>query len=60
MQNQNKVTKTPLKTLIAFIIVKKNLKNFFDHGVHYHDVLVDLVHFSEDSKMQISLKLEQY
>ena len=30
----------------------------YDQGVHYHDVLVDLVHFLEGGKIQISLKLD--
>ena len=34
------------------------LQNIFDQGVHYHDVLVDLVHFLEGGKIQISLKLD--
>ena len=33
-------------------------QNIFDQGVHYHDVLVDLVHFIEGGKIQISLKLD--
>ena len=46
----------PSKTLITL----KNIKKKFDQGLHDHDVLVDLVHFPEGNKMQISLKLEQY
>ena len=33
-------------------------QNIFDEGVRYHDVLVDLVHFLEVGKIQISLKLD--
>ena len=36
------------------------LKINLDQGVHDHDVLVDLLHFPEGDKMQISSKLEHY
>ena len=50
------------------LINVKNVKTFrkkfeyknCDQGVHDHDVLVDLVHISENGKMQISPKLEVY
>ena len=35
-------------------------QNIFDQGVHYYDVLVDLVHFLEGGKIQISLKLDVF
>ena len=41
------------------LINVKKFGNFFDQGVHDHDVLVDLVHIPEGgSKIVISQKLE--
>ena len=50
-----------LKTLKTFK-TPQNSQNTFEsyQGVHDHDVLVDIVHFSEGDKMQLYPKLENY